>query len=121
MGLTYMDTLAILATLLGSLVIYYASSKRSLAPLPPGPKKLPVLGNLFNIPRIQPYVAYKALSKQLGMVPTYTTSLLLEYLMGSLGSDILHIALPGKNIIVLDSFTAATDLLEKRSSIYSSR
>ena len=41
--------------------------------------------------------------------------------MGSLGSDILHIALPGKNIIVLDSFTAATDLLEKRSSIYSSR
>ena len=116
-----MDALVVLVTILGSLGIYYVSSKRSSAPLPPGPKKLPVLGNLFNMPRIQPYVAYKALSKQLGMVPTYTSSLLLVYLMGSLGSDVIHIGVPGKNIIVLDSLTAATDLLEKRSSIYSNR
>jgi len=38
-----------------------------------------------------------------------------------LDSDILHLAVAGSNMIILNSVTAATDLLEKRSSIYSSR
>ena len=38
-----------------------------------------------------------------------------------LDSDIIHLDVAGTSIIVLDSFEAATDLLEKRSSLYSSR
>ncbi|KAE9388010.1 cytochrome P450 [Gymnopus androsaceus JB14] len=36
-------------------------------------------------------------------------------------SDILHLEVAGANYIVLNSYDAATDLLEKRSNIYSSR
>jgi hypothetical protein len=38
-----------------------------------------------------------------------------------LGSDIVHVELFGTHIVVLNSEKAATDLLEKRSSIYSDR
>jgi len=120
MGLPYMDALAVLATLLASSVVYYLSSKRPITPLPPGPKKLPILGNLFNFPRNDPHIAYMNWSRQIGAA-------LIFFLVvrdaddSSIGSDILHLAIPGRTIIVLDSVTAATDLLEKRSSIYSSR
>ncbi|KAF9545039.1 cytochrome P450 [Agrocybe pediades] len=38
-----------------------------------------------------------------------------------LTSDIIHLQVGSTSIVVLDSFEAATDLLEKRSSIYSGR
>jgi len=120
MGLTYLDALAVLIALLGSLVLHHVNSKRSMAPLPPGPKKLPLLGNLFNVPRTDPHTAYRNWSRQFGTT-ILAIPLPLETLMCSLGSDIIHLAIPGQNIIVLDSATAAIDLLEKKSSIYSSR
>ena len=36
-------------------------------------------------------------------------------------SDILHLHAAGRDIIVLNSFSAATALLDKKSAIYSSR
>ena len=42
-------------------------------------------------------------------------------LMRPTGSDILYSNLMGSDIIVLNSFEAATELLDKRSRIYSSR
>ena len=38
-----------------------------------------------------------------------------------LDTDVLHVDAAGTNIIVLDSYQAAVDLLEKKSSIYSGR
>lgn len=39
-----------------------------------------------------------------------------------LGSDIIQLSLPGgKNIVVLDTFEMVTDLLSKRSAVYSDR
>ena len=42
--------------------------KRNPAPLPPGPKPLPVLGNLFDLPSEKPWVTYAEWSKSFGMV-----------------------------------------------------
>lgn len=39
----------------------------------------------------------------------------------SLESDIIHLGALGNSIIILNSFKAVNDLLEKRSAIYSSR
>lgn len=120
MSLTYPDAFAVLVALLGSLLIYYVNSKRSIAPLPPGPKKLPFLGNFFNAPRSDPHIAYRNWSRQCGTAILIISSPAWDANV-FLGSDIIHFATPGKNIIVLNSAAAAIDLLEKKSSIYSSR
>ena len=35
-------------------------------PLPPGPRRLPLIGNMLDIPREQPWLGYKKLSQQYG-------------------------------------------------------
>jgi hypothetical protein len=48
--------------------IISARRKRKGLPLPPGPKPLPVVGNLRDIPQHDPWKGYKALTDQYGMV-----------------------------------------------------
>lgn len=74
----------------------------SRLPLPPGPKKLPIIGNMLNAPTKFEWVTSHKWSKELD-------------------SDIIHLDVAGASIIILDSEEAATELLDKRSSIYSSR
>uniref|UniRef100_A0A0W0FVK6 Cytochrome p450 n=1 Tax=Moniliophthora roreri TaxID=221103 RepID=A0A0W0FVK6_MONRR len=76
-------------------------ARRSLD-LPPGPKRLPLLGNLLDMPTASEWETYHRWCKELD-------------------SDIIHLDVAGTSIIVLDSAEAATDLLEKRPMIYSSR
>ncbi|KAJ7069436.1 cytochrome P450 [Mycena amicta] len=76
--------------------------RQHFLPLPPGPKKLPLLGNLFDLPSERQWEAYQQWSE--------------EY-----GSDIIHLDIAGTSIIVLSSVEATRELFEKRSSIYSDR
>ena len=46
---------------------------------------------------------------------------LIIYLMLCADSDIIHVNALGTSIIILNSHKVATDLLDRRSSIYSSR
>ncbi|KAF9068824.1 cytochrome P450 [Rhodocollybia butyracea] len=71
--------------------------------LPPGPRKLPIVGNLFDIP-----------SK--GYIWLEYAEMCKKY-----NSDIIHLSALRNSIIVLNSAQAVSDLLEKRSSLYSSR
>ncbi|KAF7378306.1 Cytochrome P450 [Mycena sanguinolenta] len=77
------------------------TTSRSKLPLPPGPRKLPVVGNLFNM-TARPWEGCMELSRKYN-------------------SDIIHLSLAGTSVIVLSSFEATETLLEKRSSIYSDR
>ncbi|KAK7687261.1 hypothetical protein QCA50_009766 [Cerrena zonata] len=70
-------------------------------PLPPGPKGLPIVGNVLDIPSSMPWKAFRDLSTIYG--------------------DVLLLRIPTLPIVVLGSAQAAFDLLEKRSDIYSSR
>ncbi|GJE96529.1 cytochrome P450 [Phanerochaete sordida] len=69
---------------------------------PPGPKGLPVLGNIFDVPVDYPWIGFRAHGKQLG-------------------SDVVHYEVPGMYLVVLNSLDAVGDLLEKQSNVYSDR
>ncbi|KAI0659807.1 cytochrome P450 [Cubamyces menziesii] len=75
--------------------------KRYRKILPPGPRGLPLLGNIYDIPQTAPWVTYRDLTAKYG--------------------DVIAIRLLGHPVIVLNSLAAVNDLLEKRSAIYSDR
>ncbi|KAJ2932209.1 hypothetical protein H1R20_g4906, partial [Candolleomyces eurysporus] len=70
-------------------------------PLPPGPKGLPLLGNVFQFPQANPWEGYQKLCEEYG--------------------DMIYLTAPGHGILVLGSHRRAVDLLDKRSVNYSDR
>ena len=75
--------------------------KRYTIPLPPGPKPLPFLGNLLDIPK------------------TNLSPKIAEW--GRIYGDLVHVHVLGSHTIYINSLTVAQDLFEKRSRLYSSR
>ncbi|KZT28753.1 cytochrome P450 [Neolentinus lepideus HHB14362 ss-1] len=76
-------------------------TSRTPAPYPPGPKGLPLIGNLLDIPSEQPW---KTVAD-----------------WGELYGDIVYINVLGNPFVFLNSPQAAADMLDKKSVIYSDR
>ncbi|KAH9021877.1 cytochrome P450 [Lactarius hengduanensis] len=67
----------------------------------PGPPPLPVIGNLLDVPKLSPWLAYANMSKKYG--------------------DVIYLQVVGQVVVVLCSPTAIKDLLEKRGELYADR
>ncbi|KAJ7619871.1 cytochrome P450 [Mycena rosella] len=92
-------------SILGLGLLFYGirwQRNRSRLPLPPGPKKLPLVGNLFDMPSDRQWEAYRDWSREFN-------------------SDIIHLEVAGTSIVVLSSMEAIRELFDKRSSLYSDR
>ncbi|KDQ54011.1 hypothetical protein JAAARDRAFT_113130, partial [Jaapia argillacea MUCL 33604] len=74
---------------------------RSGFPLPPGPPGLPLIGNLLDIPKDYMWLKFEEHCKNYG--------------------DVVSLQVLGKTMILLGSAEAVSEVLEKRSSIYSDR
>ncbi|OCH95269.1 cytochrome P450 [Obba rivulosa] len=95
-------TLAVLTALILVAARIAVRKHRSNLPLPPGPVRRPVLGNLFDVPTTSPWLKYLQMSDECG-------------------SDIICLKVFGTHIIVTNTLKATINLLERRSLSYSGR
>ncbi|KAI0057847.1 cytochrome P450 [Artomyces pyxidatus] len=106
--MAYYPPLNLPAVVVGlSLVAVIYSVRRRRTPyadltLPPGPRRLPFVGNLFSLPQSHDWLAYQKWGREIG-------------------SDILHVDICGSHVVVLNSAVVAAELFYQRSGIYSDR
>ncbi|KAF4604276.1 hypothetical protein EYR38_004698 [Pleurotus pulmonarius] len=92
-------TVAALGALL--LTVYLKRRTKKRPPLPPGPPADPLIGHLRIMPTDKQELVFHEWSKTYG--------------------DVMHLRVLGRDLIILNSVEAATELLEKRSALYSDR
>ncbi|TFY59479.1 hypothetical protein EVG20_g7774 [Dentipellis fragilis] len=90
----------------GVIVVFLALARyllkpRRAAPLPPGPKGYPVIGNLLDMPKSKEWLVFASLSGIVG--------------------DMVYVTMLSQPLLILNSLPLATALLEKKSLIYSDR
>ncbi len=122
MAVTFlMFTLDILV-IVSSIAAFFAirDYQRRRLPYPPGPRPLPFIGNLFDIPKEFCWLSYTQLSRINGMIYSAAREL-LTVKMAALAGDILSFRVFGRVIVVLNSVEASKNLLERRADIYSDR
>ena len=97
---TYHFILSLLFTVAAGL-IFRRRRTSSRLPLPPGPKRIPFIGNLLNRPIDNASRAFTDMKSQYG--------------------DIISLEVFGQPFIVLNSAKVANELFEKRSANYADR
>lgn len=90
-----------LAILACSLVLYYQLSKsKTRLPLPPGPRPLPIIGNVLDMPTHHEWKVFTEWGRKWG--------------------GIVHVSLMGKDMMIVNSAKILEEL-ERKGSIYSDR
>jgi hypothetical protein len=91
--------------------------RRRGLPYPPGPRPLPIIGNLLDIPMEFSWLTYSQLAKK------YGTSYVLFAcpLFSALAGDVMSFHVLGRVVVILGSTEATKNLLGKRGNVYSDR
>ncbi|PCH38756.1 cytochrome P450 [Wolfiporia cocos MD-104 SS10] len=95
-----------LGLLVGVILLAYNLCRRRftterLLPLPPGPKRIPFLGNVHQMPFERQHIKFSEWASHYG--------------------DLIYLQAFHKPLLVIDTLQTANELLEKRSAKYSSR
>ncbi|KAJ7619659.1 cytochrome P450 [Roridomyces roridus] len=102
MALTSLEFLTLFSVISCAVLYFSPQFLHAKLPLPPGPKSQRWIPGSVDMPKIRPWLTY---------APEWR----------KLYGDLIYIRVLGNPILVLNSVTVASDLLEKRSSKYSSR
>ncbi|KAH7884762.1 cytochrome P450 [Phlebopus sp. FC_14] len=99
------DHVLLLGSLLAFVLVLWSSVRRKASArglsFPPGPRALPLVGNMLSLNTAEPWLSYTTWKKKYG--------------------DLLYVRLLGQDFIVLNSERMARALLDHRSTIYSDR
>ena len=85
--------------------------------LPPGPRPLPIVGNVFDMPRKKEWETFSKWAREYGAFILSAQGISTNRFIG----DIVFLNVAGHPVVILSSVQATTDLLLERSSIYSDR
>ncbi|EIM84314.1 cytochrome P450 [Stereum hirsutum FP-91666 SS1] len=91
-----------LSVLAGLYIWRRRNAKYAGKQLPPGPPRLPIIGNLLQMPKDHEWLVYEKWAKETG-------------------SELVHCDVLGSHIVVVNSAKAANEIFVKRSAIYSDR
>jgi hypothetical protein len=112
---------AVVALTIIAVYLYFKRAERLAnphrLPYPPGPKPLPIIGNVLDIARENEAQAYQQLAREHGASHVLTFRVVLTSIIG----DLVFLSALGKHILFVNSFQHAYELFEKRSANYADR
>lgn len=97
-----------------------AATHKSRLQLPPGPKGLPLVGNVADMPTQQEWKTFSRWGRTYGK-HTFLIPIWLKATQQRMTGDLMSLNILGQPLIILNSVTHARALLDAKSSNYSDR